>query len=197
MKRKIVILLCSIFLFVLFSYPAFASGRTGISSIDIDVSTDKTEITLNDIDVRTGSQEYECESKEYNPITEHVILKFRTKSGYYFSFKKASDIRISGANYVKAIKTDSSEVLTLTISMDQGKIWKEINENWVKDENGWKYLKEDGAFVETGWNEINGEHYYFDENGYIVIDAMTPDGYYVDIEGRWDGKSAQKSAKNN
>lgn len=57
-----------------------------------------------------------------------------------------------------------------------------------KEENGeWKYMKEDGSFVEEGWQQINDYWYYFD-NGYILKDTITPDGYTVDSTGAWDGK---------
>ena len=34
----------------------------------------------------------------------------------------------------------------------------------------------------------DGNWYYFDIGGYMVTDKQTPDGYYVDVNGVWDGQ---------
>lgn len=37
---------------------------------------------------------------------------------------------------------------------------------WLEDENGWKYILEDGTNA-TGWLKIDEEYYCFDENGFV------------------------------
>ncbi|KXB57461.1 cell wall-binding repeat protein, partial [Gemelliphila asaccharolytica] len=33
------------------------------------------------------------------------------------------------------------------------------------------------------WEIIGGKWYYFDINGYMLVDTITPDGYYIDTDG--------------
>lgn len=57
---------------------------------------------------------------------------------------------------------------------------------WVLLEDGKSrnYFDEIDCYMVTGWREINGNWYYFDlEDGIMLTDTMTPDGYYVDADG--------------
>lgn len=49
--------------------------------------------------------------------------------------------------------------------------------------DGWNLAKDE-------WVEIDGRNYYFAWNGFLVTNEITPDGYYVDEEGAWDGQPA-------
>ena len=49
--------------------------------------------------------------------------------------------------------------------------------------------KQTGIMYFGGWAEIDGYSYYFDSSGVNLRDAITPDGYYVGTNGRWDGKT--------
>ena len=85
--------------------------------------------------------------------------------------------------------------------------WEMVNNKWYAfDENG--YLKTglfrdtayNGTFfvdenfgMYTGWKLINGKWYYFKTvsdgtKGIMLRSQMTPDGYYVNENGEWDGK---------
>lgn len=61
---------------------------------------------------------------------------------------------------------------------------------WQEDENGKWYQNTDGTFFVSGWKEIDGSRYYFDENGYAVTDWLEIDGkdYFFDEQGRYDKK---------
>lgn len=60
---------------------------------------------------------------------------------------------------------------------------------WQRDEIGWWYENEDGTWLDNGWAWIDGngdgisECYYFNQEGYCLINTFTPDGYMVDING--------------
>ncbi len=56
---------------------------------------------------------------------------------------------------------------------------------WKRDQSGWWYAKEDGSYEANGWSWIDGKCYYFDENGYMLQDTVTPDGYTVNEDGAW------------
>ncbi len=54
---------------------------------------------------------------------------------------------------------------------------------WMQDSFGWWYQNDDGSYAKSQWQTINGAYYYFDENGYMLTNAFTPDGYYVGPDG--------------
>lgn len=55
----------------------------------------------------------------------------------------------------------------------------------------WWYDNQDGTFAQNGWYWIDGnqdstaECYYFDEQGWLVTDGITPDGWQVNRDGAW------------
>lgn len=79
--------------------------------------------------------------------------------------------------------------------------WYLIDENtgmqtsWHYDESDqhWYYLDPASGAMLTGWQFINGKWYYLSKtSGAVPLGSMyreirTPDGYYVDKDGAWDG----------
>ena len=85
--------------------------------------------------------------------------------------------------------------------------YKAMQTGWIFDEGRWYYLAENGV-MKTGWREIGGKWYYLgqsgamktgwffdpdynawyylhDENGDMLVNTTTPDGYYVGADGKW------------
>lgn len=78
---------------------------------------------------------------------------------------------------------------------------------WKKDEFGTKYVNQDGTFpselwlmidgstyhfdsagyITTGWLASGSNYYYFDENGKLLANGKTPDGFETDENGRLIG----------
>lgn len=58
-------------------------------------------------------------------------------------------------------------------------------EGWQQDTTGWWYRNADGSYPVNTWKEINGGHYYFGSDGYMLYDTITPDGYWVGSDGAW------------
>ena len=62
---------------------------------------------------------------------------------------------------------------------------------WQSNEQGWWYLHDDGTYPVSTWEWIDGnddgiaECYYFDANGYCLMNTQAPDGSYVDTNGAW------------
>ena len=62
---------------------------------------------------------------------------------------------------------------------------------WQQNEVGYWYENEDGTWFANTWQWIDGnkdgkaECYYFDANGYMLADTITPDGYTVNSDGAW------------
>ena len=62
---------------------------------------------------------------------------------------------------------------------------------WKQDTVGWWYQNDDGSYPINTWQWIDGNHddisesYFFDANGYCLMNTITPDGYAVDLNGAW------------
>lgn len=62
---------------------------------------------------------------------------------------------------------------------------------WRSDANGWWWQNDDGSYPRNTWQWIDGnndgikESYYFDPNGYCLLNTTTPDGYAVNDTGAW------------
>lgn len=62
---------------------------------------------------------------------------------------------------------------------------------WRQDSVGWWYQNDDGTYPQREWKWIDGngdgvsECYYFDSNGYCMMNNVTPDGYVVNTSGAW------------
>lgn len=73
---------------------------------------------------------------------------------------------------------------------------------WKTDDKGWWYVKDNGSYAAQEWITDNGKSYYFNQDGYMVsnswigdyyvgadgamlVNTITPDGYYVDVNGKW------------
>ena len=69
-----------------------------------------------------------------------------------------------------------------------------IKTGWMRDEDygGWFYADLEHGML-TGWHLIDGKWYYFHltsdgRKGLMYAGRRTPDGYYVDENGAWDGR---------
>lgn len=68
---------------------------------------------------------------------------------------------------------------------------------WLRDEDygGWFYMDLEHG-MRTGWVLLNGAWYYFNpvsdgKRGMMYAGQRTPDGYYVEKNGVWDGRNKQ------
>ena len=68
---------------------------------------------------------------------------------------------------------------------------------WLRDEDygGWFYMDLEHG-MQTGWVLLDGAWYYFNpisdgKRGIMYAGQRTPDGYYVDKNGVWDGRNKQ------
>ncbi len=73
-------------------------------------------------------------------------------------------------------------------------------EGWLEEEGGWRYYNGDGSYQMDGWLE-DADHrwYYFDADGYMLADTLTPDGFRVGPDGAMITESqtaAQPAAAN-
>ena len=63
--------------------------------------------------------------------------------------------------------------------------------SWQQNGNGWWWNNGDGTYPSNGWAWCDGNYdgtaecYYFDQNGYCLMNTQTPDGYQVNSSGAW------------
>jgi hypothetical protein len=82
------------------------------------------------------------------------------------------------------------------INLDYGEKVKPQT-GWIKDAVGWWYRNEDGSYPKDEWVNIDGNDYCFDASGYLLTDQYIKSAnydtnkklYYVDKDGKWDGKT--------
>ncbi len=57
---------------------------------------------------------------------------------------------------------------------------------WTKDQQGWKLVYQDGSLYPGGWfyDVDTGLWYYMQNTGYVLTDAVSPDGFSVSASGR-------------
>lgn len=60
---------------------------------------------------------------------------------------------------------------------------------WQQDANGWLYQYDNGTSPKDEWLIIQSELYYFDHNGYMLSNTITPDGFPVDADGKYSDGS--------
>lgn len=73
---------------------------------------------------------------------------------------------------------------------------------WKNDSKGWRYDEGNGSYIKNTWKWIDGnkdgisECYYFDADGYCLVNTTTPNGWEVDSNGAWivDGVVRTKTA---
>lgn len=57
-------------------------------------------------------------------------------------------------------------------------------DGWKLIDGEWYYFNEQGI-MQTGWISWNGKYYYCADNGHMLTDCMTPDQYWVGADGAW------------
>lgn len=80
-----------------------------------------------------------------------------------------------------------SAALTMTLNVPA------LAAGWQHNSLGWWYQNGDGSARQSGWFcDADGRYYYIAENGYMLSDTVTPDGFRVGADGAWitEGTSA-------
>ncbi len=85
------------------------------------------------------------------------------------------------------------QMLTLAISgfMTAAAFFPSLAGQWQHDMIGMKYQNDDETYASANWLWLdnNGDGmayaYYFDEQGYCLVNTITPDGYEVNENGEW------------
>lgn len=58
---------------------------------------------------------------------------------------------------------------------------------WEEENGLWRYRKSDNTYVSNTWLKLDDKQYYMNEQGIMLADTITPDGYYVNAKGEKTG----------
>lgn len=110
---------------------------------------------------------------------------------YFFSFynniKVEGGALLMGMNLKKVVVATAVLSATISSTAFAGTWSKGTGEN----QNKWWYDKGNGSYSNNGWEWIDNdgdgtaESYYFDNNGWLLVNTTTPDGYTVNENGAW------------
>ena len=84
-----------------------------------------------------------------------------------------------------------AKLLIATLCMSATMAMTSFAGQWQQDSIGWWYQNDDGSYPANTWQWIDGnrdglaESYYFDSNGYCLMNNTAPDGSAVDSSGAW------------
>lgn len=86
-------------------------------------------------------------------------------------------------------ETSAAQRVEMTQDMTAG-----AEDGWQVNDSGWWYQNSDHTYFANGWQEIDGEIYYFDENGYMKTGWTMIDGtsYYFNEDGTLDPDATPK-----
>jgi len=154
--------------------------------------------TKTEIIPATGDDDNDDYSKTTSGTT---IIDKTTSSGHTGAWNKD----INGWHYLENGKEVKDSWRRITYNGTPGWYYFDgegtMKTGWF-DWNGSRYylnpFGEDGRMF-TGWHMIDGKWYYFEtvpgmNQGHLYVGGWTPDGFYVNPDGSWDGKPAHKGA---
>lgn len=92
-------------------------------------------------------------------------------------------------NYLKQISVFVSmwvTIMTTSVSADAATSPENIKYPvWKRNEKGWWVENPDGSYYTNTWYLSNGLWYYLGDDGYMLINTITPDGHLVGEDGAW------------
>ncbi|WP_181995770.1 L,D-transpeptidase [Clostridium sp. AM58-1XD] len=85
------------------------------------------------------------------------------------------------------MRTIIKNILTLTaaVCMAVSSFTAAFAGEWAQDENGWRYMDDGDLYSANEWQCINDKYYYFNDDGYMLSNMITPDEYWIGNDGYW------------
>lgn len=161
------------------------TGRLVLSKLEsswasksIISTTDMTVLTAKLVQGDSGLNEIEYTAKKPGKVQLTVIVE----SGAAVNM---------GTFYVTAADPGSSSE---TGWIQENGVWKYKMGNgeykrseWFVDNGKWYYFGEDGAMYADQWVQSESWWYYLGSDGAMLVSTTTPDGYWVNDSGVWEG----------
>ncbi|WP_194610725.1 hypothetical protein [Clostridium vitabionis] len=149
--------------------------------------------------------------------TDYSFASYFTSSGrYQFRVRAVKNSSNKGSwessDYFTATTSEASKIKnnyssSSNSSSSNGPSSASTTGAWLKDSVGWWYCNADKSYTVNNWQYINSKWYFFNESGYMYtgwklwngkwyylgsdgdmwVSRRTPDGYYVDANGVWNG----------
>lgn len=97
---------------------------------------------------------------------------------------------------------NKAAVVSLVAVMTAGSANAAFAGQWQQDAKGWKFQTGANTFHTNGWQWLDGngdgiaECYYFGNDGYMIANGKTPDGYTVNTDGAWTENNTVKTQDN-
>lgn len=85
--------------------------------------------------------------------------------------------------YKEGVRMRRIKIIVTTLVISVSMCFTALAGQWKQDTKGYWYQNDDGSYPVSQWQEIDGKQYYFGSDGYIMINALTPDGRLVDGNG--------------
>ena len=97
----------------------------------------------------------------------------------------------------------SLKIVAVTLALTALSASAAFASGWQKNDRGWWYgtNADNSSWHANGWQWVDGngdgvaECYYFDANGYCLMNTTTPDGYKVNSNGAWLVNGAVQTKK--
>ena len=180
--KKLMIMFSVAVICVSSAFPAIAGCRwnedEGIAA-EWDKYSCKTKIELykgsTDYEVNKVSSATVAADKETRNFTQAILDNGPGTYTYV--------IRTTDGSYL-----DSSEEMQIGDDYYLQLVLGHVAPTWQLSNGKW-YLIDPVGNKLMGWHKVNEKWYYMNEtSGVCYINRMTPDGYFVDENGEWDGK---------
>ncbi len=162
-----------------FSMEMIANGMDVVMEGDFVVHKTSEEFAKEErevIDSMSGKKESEAdedrkkyEDSEDDSEDDEEIEETRSKK--------------SEASSKKKIKEETESETKVEVPTVSGGKWKQVGSEWM--------YEKDKKLVKNSWVLHKNVYYYVDENGFMLTDGYTPDGYYVGKDGAWDQKKSK------
>lgn len=85
------------------------------------------------------------------------------------------------------MKKSIKALFTLTLSLSLALPLTAYAGTWIQDTTGWKVQCDNGTYLTSQWYQSPESKlwYYIGADGYMLVNTITPDGYYVNADGVW------------
>ena len=180
----------------------WAQGSEGatVSVNSISVTHDSAEIPLSSFSVTPGIPVL--------TVGESVQLEVSTvpsNAEASFAFCSSNpDVASVTANGLVTASSTGTAIITVTANGSMGKSVyvtvrdtntppspdsepEEPSESVVPELPDFSNPDKPVTEIQDGWVKVDGKWYYLSENGAMLADTVTPDGYHVDASGAWIG----------